>query len=961
MSGLAWTPVQRQAVETPGSVVIAAGAGSGKTRVLTARVVQALKRGVRPQAIVVVTFTVAAAGELYARIHAAVVAQAACQGDRWAQVLSELPLMTVTTIDSLCARIAREHPGLSGAGLAFEILEPADAQLWERQWRSRVLAELPPALLARVPSRLRDTALPILLNVASGDESGAAMTGNGSAVHTALLEIARHVRTRLEALRIDDAVATYRDLEVWAWRALQHEEVRAYYAQRWTHVMVDELQDTSGRQWEVLQALCGDAVAMTCVGDVQQSVYAFRGAEPRVFQAARERVLARDGLDLGMHTSFRSAAPLVDLVNTACAQVMPGPDDARPGAPRFTPLVAARTGSQEDLPPVDLQLVTGGNSAGRALTLGRVLAGRMQALLGHPVYDRGTGQERPARWRDMALLLRTRTHLAAYERALRDAGIPYEVHGGRGLYDRPEIIDAVMLLRAVADPADDVALAAVLRGPHALWSEDQLQTLSGERGEESLWAALRRSPDPACQAVAERVQAWRAVSGLHPASRVLERAHHDTGAAAIHAAAPDGERRAANLRRFTALLRQWARAGRADVRSVARYLTELQTVGAQAAEAPTDAPDAVQVVTVHGAKGLEWPVVLYARDFAPRPDPDTVRLDPERGLVLSEDAAGWAAARARADQRDRLEEERVTYVALTRAADRLVVGLAASDGRVQSQALQAVVDAFPLHVPRRLVAAGSVPEGRPLPLVETAQGLVLSVTPGPDVALPGRVPVTAVALYARCPQAFAFQHLHGYLPLARPWGGGEPMTREARQRGRDIGDAVHQALEHGWDAEGIRRRLRALSPTEREEAARLVGRLQDPAFDDLRGHVWHREHPVEVTIGSRTVYGVADAVDVAGDVVIDYKTDRTLQPSHHRLQLALYAHALGVTRAALVYLRHDRVHWVHREDLERGLADARDVIRRMEALDMAPTPSSEICSSCAFRGVCGDRHVAVRP
>ena len=118
---------------------------------------------------------------------------------------------------------------------------------------------------------------------------------------------------------------------------------------------------------------------------------------------------------------------------------------------------------------------------------------------------------------------------------------------------------------------------------------------------------------------------------------------------------------------------------------------------------------------------------------------------------------------------------------------------------------------------------------------------------------------------------------------------------------------------------------------------------------------------MEVTIGSRTVYGVADAVDVAGDVVVDYKTDRTLQPSHHRLQLALYAHALGVTRAALVYLRHDRVHWVHREDLERGLADARDVIRRMEALDMAPTPSSEVCSSCAFRGVCGDRHVAVRP
>lgn len=957
MSGLQWTPAQRQAVETPGSLVIAAGAGSGKTRVLTARVIEALERGVRPQAMVVVTFTTAAAGELLTRIRAAVQAQATSQDGQWARILNELPLMTVTTIDSLCARITREHPGLSGAGLGFEILEPADAQLWERRWRSRVLAELPPPLLSHVPGRLRDKALRVLLDAASGEASETGVIGGDPSVRTTLLEMARHVQTRLEALRIDEAVATYPDLEVWASRALQHEEVRAYYARRWTHIMVDELQDTSERQWEILRALCGDTVVMTCVGDVQQSVYGFRGAEPRVVQAARELVLARGGLALEMHASFRSAPALVETVNAACLRLMPGPDGTRPDATRFTPLVAARTGRLDDPSPVDLQLVHGGDSGGRALTLGRVLAGRMQALLGHPVYDRGTGHERPARWRDMALLVRTRTHLAAHERALREAGIPYEVHGGRGLYDRPEIIDAIMLLRAVADPADDLALAAVLRGPYALLSDDQLQTLSGDRGEESLWAALRRSPDPAGQQVAARVQAWRALSGLQPASRVLERAHHDTGAAAIHAAGPDGARRAANLRRFSALLRGWAQDGRPDVRSVARYLADLQSVSAQEAEATTDAPDAVQVMTVHGAKGLEWPVVLYTRDFAPRPDHDTVRLDPDGGLILKEDTAAWAAARERAAQRDLLEEERVTYVALTRAADRLVIGLAASDGRVQTQALQGVADAFLRHVPRRMFAAGSVPEGRPLPLVETADGLVLTVTPGPEVALPGRLPVTGLALYARCPQAFAFQHLHGYLPLARAWGSGEPMTREARRGGRDIGDAVHQALEKGWDEGMTRRRLRALSPSAGEEVAWLVGRLQAPAFDGLRGYVWQREHPVEVTIGSRTVYGIADAVDVDGALVIDYKTDQEVQPGHHRMQLALYAHALGVTRAALVYLRQDLIHWFDSEDLEQGLEDARDVIRRMEALDMAPTPSRGVCGSCPFRGVCRDGRV----
>ncbi|MFC6803688.1 3'-5' exonuclease [Deinococcus caeni] len=131
-----------------------------------------------------------------------------------------------------------------------------------------------------------------------------------------------------------------------------------------------------------------------------------------------------------------------------------------------------------------------------------LIAGRIQALLleGTPVYDRETWETRPLRLSDIAVLFRARTSLGAYEDALSRAGLPYVVHGGRGLYDRPEVMDAVSLLRAVADPTVDVHLAAVLRGPHVHLTDAQLLAIGdGHVTGECFWDAAQRSQDPAVQ------------------------------------------------------------------------------------------------------------------------------------------------------------------------------------------------------------------------------------------------------------------------------------------------------------------------------------------------------------------------------------------------------------------------------------------------------------------------------
>ncbi|MFC3919363.1 UvrD-helicase domain-containing protein [Deinococcus metalli] len=362
---------------------------------LTGRILAALERGVRPHAIVAVTFTVAAAAELQGRVRDAVRERAAMEGGAWTDVLSEWPLMTVTTIHGLCARIARDHPAHSGAGLSFDVLDEADSRVWERLWRSRVLAELPPEVVAQVPEPLRTAALQALVehDVPPGS---APQSGDAGALHRAIQQLTRHVQQRLEALRVEQGLATFGDLERWAWQALQHEEVRAHYAERWTHLLIDEVQDTGERQAAILRALCAEGVVVTAVGDEKQSIYGFRGASASVLPEIRELVLARGGQILDMHTSFRSAPELVDTVNAACQHLMPGPEVAGPEATPFTPLIAARPAQDSGGAAVDLQIVQGGTSAGRAITLARVLVGRMQALLGHPIVDRSTGTQRPA-------------------------------------------------------------------------------------------------------------------------------------------------------------------------------------------------------------------------------------------------------------------------------------------------------------------------------------------------------------------------------------------------------------------------------------------------------------------------------------------------------------------------------------------------------------------------------------
>ncbi|WP_152872057.1 UvrD-helicase domain-containing protein [Deinococcus terrestris] len=1058
------TDEQQRGITFGGSVAIDAGAGSGKTFVLTRRLLRQMQEGLQPEELVAVTFTEAAAAELRTRLQTLLEEEAHRSGDaRLASAARTLPLAQISTIHALCARIIRDHPVESGAGLRFQVLDESQAAVWLDGVLPDVLATLPPGAFGAVPAALALDAVTLMLRdphraeaalqvsltghearqqaleerlerqaqeAAGGWEDAlhllrghsssdpddglerarmaalqaAAVTGSwtvrqaamhgalrsvrsnagnarvwGAAkavVHKAVQTLQRlsvpqgpleaevwqaqavpvlarlygHAQGRLNALKAEQEVLTFADLERLAARTLRHDEVRAYYQARWKAVCVDEFQDTSPLQWEILSALAPEGVNFTVVGDEKQSIYAFRGADVRPFREARAQIAARGGATISLHRSFRTHAPLVEVINTFFQSFMPGPSGAGSTAASFTPLQAHRRHAPHPSPPCELHVVRGpvGVTELRAAEAD-LIAHRIQALLaeGRTVEERG--RIRPLTYRDVAVLLRIRTNLPLYEGALFHAGIPSAVQGGRGLLDRPEVRDLTQLLFFLAQPADDLALAAVLRSPMFGWSDERLRDVAAPRPRGfSLWQALDAAgAPPLLQTLCER-------RGSLTASALVTLALEGTQHATVMASLPDGMRRLANIDAFLSLLHTWAAAGRADVQSAALALQDALRLDLPVPEATLGSDDAVQIMTIHGSKGLEFPVVIVPDLLQQgRADSAPLLMDAERGLALR--VPGLPGAQQPAlhlklqdlqAERRASEAERLMYVALTRAADALILTMAAKPS--QAPDVAALTRGFPQEdVTRFAYEHHRIPRPEPWTLRRT--GRVHGARMQESMALPESLPVTSLGAYLHCPRAFGYRYVAGRPPFSALWTEPGPLGT-GRAGGAVIGSAVHQAIELGWSAAAIRAGFPHLRDAERQEVATLAGALSSPAFAALPTQPPQREVPLSLTFEDLQFEGVIDAH--YGHWLVDYKTDRSVSPDDHAPQLALYLQATGAERASLAYLRQEVLYTLNPAEVERGLAQARHAAQGIRAGVFTPTPSAPACRLCLYRQVC---------
>jgi ATP-dependent helicase/nuclease subunit A len=512
-----------------------------------------------------------------------------------------------------------------------------------------------------------------------------------------------------QALKRRDHAVDFTDLEWLACRLLADEAHAAYMQARLDarcrHLLLDEFQDTNPLQWQMLQhwlAAYGphdDADAsgrptVFVVGDPKQSIYRFRRAEPRVFDAALE-LLRRDfgAVHLRTEVTRRNAPRVVDALNVAMIGnplYQTTETLAQRGEGAFVLLPLAQRTAATQPQPAGLRDVLTEPRAERDDDL-RYREG--VAIAREIAHWRARLQVdgRPARWGDVLLLVRRRTHLTEVERALRDAGIPYISDRRGGLLGTLEAADLKALLTALVTPGDNLALAHALRSPVFDCSDDDLIGLSGA-GPGSWWDRLATpgaALSPALERARDLLTGWRDAAGVLPVHDLLDRIVDEGDVRRRYGNAVPAPMLAqvqANLDAFFELALALD-AGRFP--SLPRFIDELSALGEGGEDAPDEgapaAADAVRVMTVHGAKGLEAPIVALADLHATERNESAgvlVVWPPQHAapLHLSLVAGGGAArdeARARwfadDDAQCAQEEWNLLYVAATRAQQVLIV------------------------------------------------------------------------------------------------------------------------------------------------------------------------------------------------------------------------------------------------------------------------------------------------
>ena len=514
-------------------------------------------------------------------------------------------------------------------------------------------------------------------------------------------------------------------------------DIRHRLAQHYRFALIDEFQDTDPVQWEIIRSLASPDGPMAgdklfIVGDPKQSIYSFRAADVTVFARVRQTIeeanaaherAARPFCDDGevldaspaqrlgalvMGENFRTLAQPIAFVNALFPKFMQAVPD-EPFQVGYDPLVGCRSTSVSEgsvelllLPPPDERP----DPAEAARREAELVARRLSHLLAGDdlqVADE-EGLRRPEP-KDIALLLRRRRNLFAYEDALRACGIPFQVAGGRGFYQRQEIYDLVNILRVLCNPGDSIALMGALRSPYFGLSDNALYALtapSGGRLAEHLHDAdwrQRLAPadrEAAADAVA-RLQSWRGLRDRVPLVELLHAILEDTGAWGFLCYGERGEQAVANVEKLLDLARDF----RGPLADFVVRLDLLTAEEEQEGEALLEA-DALHILTVHAAKGLEFPIVVVP-DLAARfnlGSSDPVLLDAEKGIGLSTrdpeqdyktvQSYIRALVNRNARRRQHAEEKRLLYVACTRARDHLLLGGALTDKHLPADLSTAV-------------------------------------------------------------------------------------------------------------------------------------------------------------------------------------------------------------------------------------------------------------------------------
>ncbi|MGZ8513135.1 MAG: ATP-dependent helicase, partial [Candidatus Limnocylindria bacterium] len=648
-------PPQQEAVShIKGPLLILAGAGSGKTRVLAHRVAYLIASGVKPWQIVSVTFTNKAATEMRQRIAGLIGEDAAREA-------------TMGTFHAICARILRREGTAIGLTRSFTIYDRADQVALVKSILRRLDLDdkrfAPAGMLAWIGQRK--------------DELADVATAKRQAGNYYDETAARVYETYQRQLGEDDAV----DFDDLLMRTVflfeQHPDVLAKYQSRWQHILVDEYQDTNRAQYLLCRHLAAKHKNLAVVGDDDQSIYSWRGADLRNildFEADYP-----DAKVVKLEQNYRSTQTILDAAHSVVSRNAGRKDKKlwtdRGAGTQIELFDAYNEYEEAEFVARQVEKLVGGASRGSMAKL---------------LTSRADDEDGTLKYGDVAVTYRVNAQSRVIEESFMRFGIPYQLVGGTRFYERREVKDALAYVRLARNPADRVALERIINVPArgiGAKTLEELRAAAESRGI-SLWQAVEAADENANLAPRSRAQlatfatlmrGLMAMVPEEPPSAIFDAATERSGLRdALVDGTEEGEERWLNVTELRNHAAEFDEIAAPE--GLARFLEEVALVSDQ--DELEDVPDRVTLITLHAAKGLEFPVVFI--------------VGMEEGLMPHR--------RALEDERELEEERRLAYVGMTRAKDRLYL-VHAHHRSTYGVGAQAEASRFLSELPPDLLAA----------------------------------------------------------------------------------------------------------------------------------------------------------------------------------------------------------------------------------------------------------------
>lgn len=820
----------------------------------------------------------------------------------------------------------------------------------------------------------------------------------------------------LSARKQENNVLFNDDLDLLAIEHLQkNEALRQKYQERYKYIMVDEFQDTNERQRQLIYLLCGNKLDNTnnlfIVGDVKQSIYRFRHADVSVFNRVKEDIAQNAGKNLGMKTNFRSTQSIVESCNTAFCQLMDLPKEeiclehhegANTGGAKVCLLQVPYKSKDDDL----------GAKEDKWQKEAEAIAAYLQQEL-----PKVEPQLKPGA--SKAILLRAMTHCEILRQTLQGYGINCVVVKGKGFYEQQEVLDILNLLAALHNRYASLELAGALRSNYfglddatltqLFWQTDQdkpLWDVLQAVGSGELQLNLQPEQQALAMQAAGRLRSLRQAAALMALPELFAQLWDELKPEFVLSQQENGPSKLANVKKLRRLAQQYCQTKQASLAEWLQNVKDLRASSSKEPAATVQADDALQIMTIHNSKGLEFDLVILPQlDKSVKGDTASIKYLPgkegEQGLLgikvpdkemQLQNSGVYEQAKARDSELEEAESRRLLYVAMTRAQKQLlmvgtvaeeklpeaVIGLPAAKGWWQQ--LQAVYEAdwekqessCPwvrlLCVDALSPAVAQQGEQQQLALEP------LALAPLPAYAACGRTCFTASALqtYLHCQRQYYYQQVLAVPELEQTVAGEQAHELPASV----TGSIVHKALElyNGYNAEAVF--AIALDEFAPGAAATQAKSMFDAYIvSDLYKALPKKQkrelefvQPLQQELAAEGVIDLLAFDEDDNMIIVDYKTGTPPEPDEVKLgyayQLALYKDAAEklypgkrVVRAELHFLQNMSV-WqlpLDKSYLQEAVGLCEEISGKGEEDDFACS-CNESCAYCHYAYLCPQKN-----